>query len=362
MADENFSELLTLSSSGLYCPAGDFYIDPWRPVKRAVITHAHSDHARAGSEQYLAAASSEKLLRVRLGHDINLLAVSYGEIVTLNGVRVSLHPAGHILGSSQIRLEYRGRIAVVTGDYKLGADSTTESFAPIPCNLLVTESTFGLPVFHWPRSEIVFSEINDWWRANQSEGKTSVIYGYSVGKAQRILAGLDRSVGPIYCHGAVHVGNQAYLESGIDLPPSERISDIEATRGKQIDWHRGIVIAPPSAHGTPWLRRFGAISTAMASGWMAIRGTRRRRAMDRGFVLSDHVDWPELLSTIHQCKPEAIWVTHGFSSIVARYLSECGWNAKPLKTQFVGESSDGGELETAADEAVKTVKPESVEG
>lgn len=345
----DYSQLLVLNDVGLYCPAGDFYVDPWRPVERAVITHAHSDHARAGSRRYLAAPLSEPLLRARLGIDIDLQTLPYGESLQIGGAKVSLHPAGHIRGSAQVRIEAAGQVAVVTGDYKRGSDPTTESFEPVRCDLLVTESTFGLPVFRWPPAEEVYAEINAWWRANRLAGKASIVYAYAVGKSQRVLAGLDPSIGPIYCHGAVMVGNAGYEQSGASLPPYHRISEVERERGKnKVAWHEGIIIAPPSAHGTPWMRRFGAVATAMASGWMAIRGTRRRKAMDRGFVLSDHVDWPELLQTIDDVQPKSVWVTHGFASIVARYLHDQGLDAKPLKTQFVGETSDG----TDADEVV----------
>ena len=343
MQDNAFSELLQLTDKGLFCPAGNFYVDPWQPVEHAVITHAHSDHSRPGSKRYLATQESEPMMRTRLGRDIDLHAVKYNEALTIGAARVSLHPAGHIRGSAQVKIQVGKKIAVVTGDYKRGSDPTTETFEPQKCDLIVTESTFGLPVFHWPDAAEVYADINAWWRGNQAAGRTSILYAYAVGKTQRVMAGLDPSIGPIYCHGAVMVGNQAYLDSGAILPAYSSVSDAEAKYGKRVPWHEAIVLAPPSAHGTPWLRRFGSISTAMTSGWMAIRGTRRRRAMDRGFVLSDHVDWPELMQTLNDCQPQMVWVTHGFSNIVARYLNEKGLPARSLKTSFVGETSEGGE-------------------
>lgn len=318
--------MLQQTSRGFYCRQGDFYVDPHRPVDRAVVTHAHTDHARWGSRLYLAARSSEHLLRMRMSSDAEFQFADYGEIISIGGVKVSFHPAGHILGSAQVRLEYRGRIEVVTGDYKLGSDATCESWQPLRCHLLVTESTFGLPVYRWPEQNTVFESINQWWRANRSQGQCSVLYGYAVGKSQRIIAGLDPSIGPIFCHGAVEKGNEAYRQTGVSLPPTRHTSNAE----KSQRWAGAMVVAVPSAHGTPWLKRFGKISTAMASGWMAVRGSRRRRSFDRGFVLSDHVDWPSLLAAVEACDPETVWVTHGYSAVVARYLQECGRNAISL--------------------------------
>ncbi len=318
--------LLQQTSRGFYCPQGDFYVDPHRPVGRAVITHAHTDHARWGSRLYLAARSSEHLLRMRMSPDAEFQFADYGETISIGGVNVSFYPAGHILGSAQVRLEYRGRIEVVTGDYKLGSDATCESWQPLRCHLLVTESTFGLPVYRWPDQNSVFESINQWWRENQSQDQCSILYGYAVGKSQRIIAGLDPSIGPIFCHGAVEKGNEAYRQTGVALPPTIHTSNTE----KSQRWAGAMIIAVPSAHGTPWLKRFGKISTAMASGWMAVRGSRRRRSFDRGFVLSDHVDWPSLLESVDACDPETVWVTHGYSAVVARFLREGGRDAISL--------------------------------
>ncbi|MAI34245.1 MAG: ligase-associated DNA damage response exonuclease [Rubripirellula sp.] len=320
------STLLQQTSRGFYCPQGDFYVDPHRPVGRAVITHAHTDHARWGSRLYLAARSSEHLLRMRMSPDAEFQFANYGETISIGGVKVSFHPAGHILGSAQVRLEYHGRIEVVTGDYKLGSDATCESWQPLRCHLLVTESTFGLPVYRWPEQNSVFDSINQWWRENQSQDQCSILYGYAVGKSQRIIAGLDPSIGPIFCHGAVEKGNEAYRQTGVALPPTIHTSNTE----KSQRWAGAMIIAVPSAHGTPWIKRFGKISTAMASGWMAIRGSRRQRSFDRGFILSDHVDWPSLLESVDACDPETVWVTHGYSAVVARFLREGGRDAISL--------------------------------
>lgn len=320
------NSLLESTSNGLYCEVGDFYVDPVRPVKRAVVTHAHSDHARDGSESYLAAAPSEPLLRMRLSSDAELSFLPYGESLNIGGVKLSFHPAGHMLGSAQVRLERRGRVAVISGDYKLGSDPTCANWEPVSCHLFVTESTFGLPVYRWPESEDSFAAINQWWRESARSGKCCLLYAYAVGKSQRVLAGLDPSIGPIYTHGAVEKGNAAYRHGGVDLPPTTYVGSID---GKH-DYAGSLVIAVPSAHHTAWMRRFGPVSTAMASGWMAVRGPRRRRSVDRGFVISDHVDWPALLKAVELCDPETVWVTHGYAATVARYLSENGRDAKAI--------------------------------
>lgn len=304
-----------------------------------MITHAHSDHARAGSSRYLCVADGERLLRERLGSSISLDTLDYGEAVTVGDVRLSLHPAGHVLGSAQVRIESKGYTAVVSGDYKRQPDPTCESFTPLRCNLFVTESTFGLPVFRWSSADVVAGEIVEWKRKNQEEGRASVLFAYSLGKAQRLMAMMGDRCGPIYLHGAMEGTTAAYRASGRSLPATMPVR--EAPLGTC--WSEGIVLAPPSAQGSPWMRRFGDYSSGVASGWMAIRGTRRRRAVDRGFVLSDHVDWEGLLHTIRETEAESVWVTHGFSNIVVRYLVEQAVEARTLETQYVGESPEAKE-------------------
>ncbi|MEM9587549.1 MAG: ligase-associated DNA damage response exonuclease [Planctomycetota bacterium] len=328
-------EIIETTNHGLFCRAGGFYVDPVRPVDRAVITHAHSDHARWGCRNYLAARPSEVLLRMRLAEDAEFSFLDYGETTTIGGVTISFHPAGHMLGSAQVRLEYRGRVAVITGDYKLGAEDTTcQPWEPVRCDLLVTESTFALPVYRWASQASVMEQVNDWWRQSREMGKSCVLYGYAVGKSQRLLAGLDRSIGPIYTHGAVEKGVDAYRRSGVDLPPTIPVGSVE---GKH-DWAGAMVVAVPSAHATPWTRRFRSPSTAMASGWMAVRGARRRRSVDRGFVLSDHVDWDSFLEAVSASQAREVWVTHGYSAAAARYLQEQGLDAKSISNR--GRSSE----------------------
>jgi putative mRNA 3-end processing factor len=336
--------ILQTTDSGLYCPAGDFFVDPRRAVNRAVVSHAHTDHARWGCRKYLAAAPSEHLLRMRMNKDAEFEFLPFGKSVTIGGVDVSFHPAGHMLGSAQVRLQHRGQVAVVTGDYKLESDPTCQTWQPVKCDLMVTESTFGLPVYRWAPPETIADDINAWWKEVRDQEKCCVLYGYAVGKSQRLIAGLDPSIGPIYCHGAVQKGNDAYRRSGVDLPQSTYVGDIT---GKH-DWRGAMVVAVPSAHGSPWMKRFGRVSTAMASGWMAVRGARRRRSVDRGFILSDHVDWPSLLSAVDACDPETVWVTHGYSAVVARYLMEQGRDAKVIDDRPRGEDEESQVVEQDA--------------
>ena len=330
--------MIQVTENGVYCPSGDFYIDPWGPVDRAVITHAHSDHARSGSKRYLTAQPGQWLLRARLGEGADIEAIPYGETVSFNGVHVSLYPAGHVLGSSQVRLEHRGEVWVVSGDYKLEPDTTCAAFEPVRCHTFLTESTFGLPIYRWRPQAQVFEQIGAWWRSNQEKGKASLLFAYALGKAQRVLAGVDPSIGPIYTHGAVERLTQVYRDAGIPLAKT-----IHAASAVEQDWSRALILAPPSANGTPWMRRFGPVSTGFVSGWMRIRGARRRRSLDRGFVLSDHADWPALLSAIDATGASSVWVTHGYRHPLVRWLSEEGLQAQAVDTRFEGEQDEVGE-------------------
>jgi putative mRNA 3-end processing factor len=340
-------DLIELRNEGLFCPAGSFYIDPWRPVERAVITHAHADHARPGHARYLAVADCEQVLRTRLG-DITLQVVAYGESIDINGVKVSLHPAGHVLGSAQVRIEYAGEVWVVSGDYKLEADPTCAPFEAVRCHAFVTESTFALPIYRWAPPRTVFADINAWWDANAREGRASVLYGYAFGKAQRMLAGVDAGIGPIVCHGAVENLNQAYRATGVALPHTARVTEVTPN-----DLKRALVVAPPSAQGTPWLKRFGKYSDAFASGWMQLRGARRRRGVDRGFVLSDHADWPGLMQAIEATGAQRVIATHGYSNILVRWLQQRGMQASTFDTEFGNE--DATAPQEGADSAVPDV-------
>ncbi len=321
---------------GLFCEAGNFHIDPWQPVERALITHAHSDHARPGSSAYLCASPGATVLRHRLP-DAIVETVDYGETISIRDVRVSFHPAGHILGSAQIRLELAGDVWVVSGDYKRAPDPTATPFEPVRCHTFITEATFALPIYTWDPPDTVVTEIVEWWRLNRESERPSVLFCYALGKAQRILAALrEHAAEPIRLHGAMAGLTAAYREAGIALAPTERIA--EATRGKALA--RALVLAPISARGTVWMRRVPNASTAFASGLMRVRGVRRQRAFDRGFVLSDHADWPSLLKTVEETGAERVLVTHGWSDVLARFLAERGFETGTLRTAYEGEAGE----------------------
>ncbi|MFK7869929.1 MAG: ligase-associated DNA damage response exonuclease [Roseobacter sp.] len=336
--------VLTFTKRGIYCAAGDFYIDPWRPVARALITHGHADHARSGHDSYLATHSALPVLRHRLG-DINAQGVAYNEAVTVGDAQVSFHPAGHVPGSAQIRVEVAGEVWVASGDYKVEDDGLSEAFEPVRCHHFITESTFGLPVFRWQPQQTVADDLNRWWADCQSAGKTAFLGAYSLGKAQRLLHMLDSDIGPILTHGAVEATNKVLRAQGLTLPDTTQVTrDLNPK-----DVPGALVLAPPSAFGSTWAKRFGPQESAFASGWMQLRGIRRRRGGDRGFVISDHADWPGLLGAIKETGAERIYVTHGYTDIFARYLSENGWTAQVVPTEFEGES-----LEAQADDVTET--------
>ena len=319
-------KVLQLTPNGLYCSGGDFYIDPWRPVNRAIITHAHADHARAGSSSYLCVREGKSLLKKRLDSEADIETLEYGEILTINSVRLSLHPAGHILGSAQVRIDKGGEILVVSGDFKTDADPTCKPYESLRCHTLISECTFGLPIFKWPSPEQVLREIDAWWRANREQNRTSILFAYALGKAQRILAGLNSAIGPVLTHGAVEKINRCYREAGVRLPATRYIGELEKDKLPA----GALVIAPPSADNSLWMRRFRHRSRAFVSGWMRIRGNRRRNSVDRGFVLSDHSDWDGLVRTIKNSGAEKIQLTHGYAADMARWLQEKGFDAQVI--------------------------------
>jgi putative mRNA 3-end processing factor len=322
--------LITATEKGLYCPAGDFYIDPWLPVPRAVLTHAHGDHARAGSEQYFAECSSEGVLRQRLGAELSLVTKRYGERFQLGAAEVSLHAAGHVLGSAQIRVRVDNETWVVTGDYKRAPDPTCAPFEPVVCDVLISEATFALPCYRWPETRDVIAEIWRWWQSNREQSRASVLFCYAFGKAQRVLAELMAHTSEsVFLHGAVLPLVEEYRRAGIAMLPAEPV-----VREKRADYRGALIIAPPSAAGTPWMRRFADASTGFCSGWMRIRGARRRRGYDRGFVLSDHADWPALIHTVAESHAKKILLTHGYSDALVRFLREQGVDAAALRTAY----------------------------
>lgn len=329
------ADVLTFTDQGIYCPAGDFYIDPWRSVDRALITHGHADHSRWGMKSYLSTAAAAPVIRHRLG-DITLDTIQYGETRQIGGARVSFHPAGHVPGSAQIRVEVAGEVWVASGDYKTVADGLSEPFEPVRCHAFITECTFGLPVFKWTDEATLKSRIDTWWAANAAAGRTSILGAYALGKAQRLLTTVDPDIGPILTHGAVENTNGVLRDQGIALPGTIRVTPDT----KAADHPGALVIATPSALGTAWARRFGPSSTAFASGWMALRGVRRRRAADRGFVVSDHADWDGLNTAIRETGATKIFATHGYTSAFRHWLLDQGYDAHIVSTEYTGETVD----------------------
>ena len=326
-------DLVTVTPAGLYCPAGDFHVDPHLPVPRAVLTHAHADHARRGAQRYLVAAPGRALAALRLGEDADIEAIPYGQPLRLGAVTVSLHPAGHVLGAAQVRMEHHGQVCVISGDYKLASDPTCAPFEPVRCHTFITESTFGLPVYRWPAVAEELGRLHEWWRDNQAAGRTSLVLAYSLGKAQRLLALLDASIGPMAVHPAVAPLNAAYRAGGARLPEVPTLDEQVLTQVRS----RGLVIAPPSA-GLALKRRLGPCAVAAASGWMLVRGQRRRQGLDAGFVISDHADWPGLHEAISASGATTVAVTHGYVHVMVRHLQERGLNAVPLTAGFTGDA------------------------
>jgi len=319
--------LLINTAEGLYCPAAQAWIDPHRPVTRALITHAHADHARPGCDEYWATTSSAGILRQRLGQSINLRTLNYKQQQQIGNAVVSFHSAGHVLGSAQIRLEVNGEVWVVTGDYKRCPDPSCEPFDPVPCNVLITEATFALPIYRWSDGATLAHSIKEWWQGDRS--RPSLLFCYAFGKAQRVMAelaaiGIDDEV---LLHGAVETVTRHYRDLSVPMVPSRPVSELprkESLAGR-------LVLAPPSAHRSSWMRRFPAPQTAFASGWMAVRGARRRKGYERGFVLSDHADWQGLIRTVKESGAQRVYVTHGQNDVLARYLNEVeGIQAAPL--------------------------------
>ena len=334
--------LLTFRPEGIHCAAGGFHIDPWRPVDRALITHGHADHARPGHLAYLCTDAAAPVLCHRLG-EIALETIAYGETRRIGGADVSFHPAGHVPGAAQIRVEVGGEVWVVSGDYKLADDGLTPPFVPLRCHAFVTECTFGLPVFRWRTQAEVARQINAWWASCAAEGRTAMLGAYSLGKAQRLLRMLDPSQGPIICHAAIENTNDVMRAHGIALPETIRAGPETTAKA-----HPGaLVLAPTSAVGSAWAKRFQPLSDGFASGWMALRGVRRRRAADRGFVISDHADWDGLNAAIAATGAERIFVTHGYTEVFRAWLETQGFEARIVQTEFVGEAAEAEDPEAA---------------
>ncbi len=321
--------LIQLRPEGLYCPAGDFHIDPWRPVPRALITHGHADHARSGMGAYDCAEEGLAIVRHRLADPDRLTGWRYGERRCIGAVEVSFHPAGHILGSAQIRIDDGRSCWVVTGDYKRAADATCAPFEVVPCDVLISEATFALPCYRWPPLDAVVDQIVAWWDECARAGRPALLLCYALGKAQRLLAAIGERYGEqrcVYLHGAMTELVRLYREAGVAMAPTALVSE----EPRQHDFAGELILAPPSAAGSPWMKRLRNASTAFASGWMLLRGNRRRRGFDRGFVLSDHADWPALQATVRECGAQKVYATHGQSAAWVRYLNEQGVRAAEL--------------------------------
>ena len=329
-----FEQFLKLTDSGLYSPVAECFIDAWRPVDKVLVTHAHSDHARWGHGAYFAAAEGVGLLTERLEPEAVINPISYGKPFRSGDAWVSFHPAGHILGSAQVRIEYNNRCVVVSGDFKRDADATCMPFEPQQCDLFVTEATFALPVYAWPPFESVMASVSEWWQSNARAGKTSILFCYALGKAQRVLNGLLPHIHTcplpyVFAHSSVILLNRHYQSCGVPLCEVQALTDVQ-----DVDLSQALVLAPPSCQHNGWLKRFANHSTAFASGWMTLRAARKQRGVDMGFVISDHADWPSLLNTIADTGAKHVWATHGRTDVLVRYLKDKGIEAESLTAVF----------------------------
>jgi putative mRNA 3-end processing factor len=334
-------KLIKFTKKGIYCPRGGFYLDPWFPVDYAIISHGHADHARWGMTHYLCHHDSKAILRHRIGADINIESLGYNDPVNINGVNVSFYPAGHVIGSAQIRLEYKGYIVVFSGDYKTQPDFISTPFEPVKCNTFITESTFGLPIYHWKTEKELQNELQQWVINNQANNRTSVFLGYSLGKAQRLMSLLE-GADDLYVHRAIHNLNEAISNSGIQLPKTTLL--INEFDKKEIQ--NKIIIMPPGLLGSRLLKRVPNAATAICSGWMQIRGNKRWQAVDAGFTVSDHADWNGLISAVKASEAEQVYVTHGSQAVFAKYLNEIGIKADELKTEYGEEAMAKAEQES----------------
>lgn len=328
-------KFIKFTKKGIYCIPGKFYLDPWYPVDYAVISHGHADHSRWGNKHYLCHQDSKNILLHRLGKDISIETLNYNQIKTINGVKVSFFPAGHIIGSVQIKLEYKGKIVVFSGDYKTNPDFITTPFEPVKCHEFITESTFGLPIYSWKTEAELQNQLQQWVVNNQKQNKTSVFFGYSLGKAQRIMSLVD-GIDEVYVHSAINNLNQAISKSGIVLPKSKLItSDFNKK-----DIQNKIIILPPALLGSKLLKKIPNAATAICSGWMQIRGNRRWKGVDAGFAVSDHADWNGLLSAVKATEAEKVYVTHGSQAVFSKYLNEIGIESQEIVTEYGTEDNE----------------------
>lgn len=327
--------LIRFTKRGIYCKQGDFYVDPWHPVDYAVTTHGHSDHVCFGNKNYLTHSLTEVIIKRRISKDLNVQSLKYGEQIIRNGVKISFFPAGHIIGSSQVRLEYKGEVCVISGDYKTENDGISTPFEPVKCHEFVSESTFGLPVYNWQPQDLVFNSIKKWTNDNVEQGKTTVLIAYSLGKAQRLIKNLADTDRKIYVHNSIANLNESLIEAGVQLPLTTRITaDISKD-----ELQKGILIVPPAMRDTRWIKSLNYAVTGVCSGWMQVRSHRRWQSVDAGFPLSDHADWSGLLEAIKSTEAEKVYVTHGFVASFSRYLNELGIKSEEVITRY-GQNDD----------------------
>lgn len=323
--------LISWTSKGLYCSAGDFYIDPHRAVEVAIITHAHSDHARRGHKKYITEKTGVGLLKSRLGQKIHVESYCYREVFFINGVKVSLHSAGHILGSCQVRVEFGGEVWVASGDYKRDFDPSCEPFETVTCDTFITEATFGTPSFVWQKNLDHGQMIFDWWQENARRGFNSVVFGYSLGKAQRILAELSELAHkPVVIHATIVDLTECYRQERINLASTVELMSVL----HQLDGD--LILAPPSVLKESWAPKLGRYKTAFASGWM--QNGRGFGRYDYGFVMSDHSDWNDLNQTIFESQAKTVYVQHRNGALV-RHLKGKGIDAHPIERLSFEEMS-----------------------
>lgn len=304
-------------------------------MDKAIITHAHSDHARYGSQHYLTHHRSIPIMKLRLG-DISVQGVEWNEPIRINDVEVSLHPAGHVIGSSQIRVAYKGEVWVVSGDYKTADDGLSGAFEPIPCHTFITESTFGLPIYNWKTQADIYADIQQWVLDNIAQGKNSVLIAYSLGKAQRVIDAVSQVTNNVFVHGAVWNVQEAFLQNGEQLPSVTRV-----VQGMDKSMFKNaVIVAPSGAENSSWIKKFAPYNLGICSGWMQVRGNQRRKNADRGFVLSDHADWKGLNSAVEATGAQKVYVTHGFQSVFSKYLNEKGIAAEEVKTNYGNETEE----------------------
>ncbi|MEE1944103.1 ligase-associated DNA damage response exonuclease [Pedobacter sp. KR3-3] len=327
--------LIKFTNKGIYCPQGNFYIDPWHPVDYAVTTHGHADHVKWGNKNYLCHELTKPILQQRYGLSDNIQTLPYHEEIDINGVKLSLHPAGHVIGSAQIKLAYKGEICVVSGDYKVEYDGISTAFEPVKCHTFVTESTFGLPIYHWQPQELIFEQMRDWIAINHLKGKTSILIAYSLGKAQRLLKNLAGNY-PIYVHQSIANLNEGFKAAGVALTNTIKITPETKKEAMQ----KGVVIVPPALADGKWIKSLQQPATGICSGWMMVRAGRRWRSADAGFALSDHADWPGLLTAIKATGAEKVFVTHGSSAVFAKYLNEIGIRAEEVTTRYGNDDDE----------------------